>query len=190
MAGVAIASYNGNRQGQRFFRCVCEAGHIGWRERGSHCRTTGGEQRVVRTLVLCGLVALTVHSAKAAELKVGDRVPAASGEAITVANDGGLKRQAQVLDLGKVCHVNGWTKNWLLVRRIVGDWTLLELVGPSPGDEPNIDYPSSIAAECPLGTETTRPLAEMRARLNEYAHKTDLELIKSLQDRPRNHSLM
>ncbi len=138
----------------------------------------------MRKLVLCGLIALTVHAAKAVELKVGDRVPAASGEAITVANDGGVRRQAQGLDFGKVCHVNGWTKNWLLVRRIVGDWTLLELVGPSPGDEPIVDYPASIAAECPLGTETTRPLAEMRARLNEYAHETELELIKSLPTSP------
>ena len=73
---------------------------------------------------------------------------------------------------GQACHVNGWTKNWLLVKRIVAAWTLLELVGPSPGDEPVADYPSSITAECPLGTETIRPVTEMKARLNQYAKKT------------------
>jgi hypothetical protein len=46
------------------------------------------------------------------------------------------------------------------------DWTLIELVGPSPGDDLNIDYP--FVEECPLGTETTRPVTEMRARLNAY----------------------
>jgi hypothetical protein len=149
-------------------------------------RTTCGEQRIVWKFVLCGLIALAAHSAKAVELKVGDRVPAVSGEEIIVRNDGGLQRQGQVLNFGQVCHVNGWTKNWLLVRRIVASWTLLELVGPSPGDEPIIDYPSSLAAECPLGTETTRPLTEMRARFNEYAKETDLQLIKSLSGSPTN----
>src|SRR5215831_4905053 len=108
---------------------------------------------IVKIIVLCGLIALTAQSAKALELKVGDRIPAVPGEAIIVGNDGGLKRQTQVLDFGQVCHVNGWTKNWLLVKRIVADWTLIELVGPSPGDDLNIDYPSLIVEECPLGTQ-------------------------------------
>ena len=138
----------------------------------------------MKTIVLCGLVALTTQSAKALELNVGDRIPAIPGEAIIVGNDTGLERQAQVLDFGQVCHVNGWTKNWLLVRRIVADWTLMELVGPSPGDEPIIDYPSSIVAECPLGTETTRPVTEMKARLNEYAKQMESEFIKSLPRPP------
>ena len=101
-------------------------------------------------------------------------------EAIIVGNDGGLKFQTQVLDFGQVCHVNGWIKNWLFVKRIVADWTLIELVGPSPGDDLNIDYPSSIVEECPLGTETTRPVTEMRARLNAYAKESDSEFIESL----------
>ena len=75
-------------------------------------------------IVLCGLIALTPQSAKALELKVGDRIPAVPGEAIIVGNDGGLKFQRQVLDFGQVCHVNGWIKNWFLVTRIVADWTL------------------------------------------------------------------
>jgi hypothetical protein len=103
------------------------------------------------------------------------------GEAIIVRNDGGLKFQTQVLDFGEVCHVNGWSENWLSVKRIVGDWTLIELVGPSPSDELNIDYPSSIVEECPLGTETTRPVIEMRARLNAYEKESESELIASLQ---------
>ncbi len=142
----------------------------------------------MRKIILCGLITLAAHSAKAVELKVGDRVPAASGEEIIVRDDGGLQRQGQVLVFGQVCHVNGWTKNWLLIRRIGADWTLLELVGPSPGDEPIIDYPSSIAAECPLGTETTRPLTEMRARLNEYAKQSDFEVVKSLLSRSPTNS--
>jgi hypothetical protein len=140
--------------------------------------------RVVKAIVLCGLIALAAQSANALELKVGDRIPAISGEAIIVGNDGGLRRQAQTLDFGQACHVNGWTKNWLLVRRIVADWTLLELVGPSPGDDPNIDYPSSITAECPLGTETTRPVTEMKARLTEYAKQLDSEFVQSLLKPP------
>ena len=136
-------------------------------------------------IVLCGLIALTPQSAKALELKVGDRIPAVPGEAIIVGNDGGLKFQRQVLDFGQVCHVNGWIKNWFLVTRIVADWTLIELVGPSPGDDLNIDYPSSIAEECPLGTETTRPVTEMRARLNAYAKESDSEFIESLR-KPAN----
>jgi hypothetical protein len=63
----------------------------------------------------------------------------------------------------------------------VGDWTLIELVGPSPDDDLNIDYPSSIVEECPLGTETTRPVIEMRARLNAYAKESESDLIASLQ---------
>src|SRR5215831_9761709 len=135
---------------------------------------------IVKIIVLCGLIALTAQSAKAPELKVGDRIPAVPGEAIIVGNDGGLKFQTQVLDFGQVCHVNGWIKNWLFVKRIVADWTLIELVGPSPGDDLNIDYPSSIVEECPLGTETTRPVTEMRARLNAYAKESDSEFIESL----------
>jgi hypothetical protein len=85
-----------------------------------------------------------------------------------------------VLDFGQVCYVNGWIKNWLFVKRIVADWTLTALVGPSPGDDLNIDYPSSIVEECPLGTETTRPVTEMRARLNAYAKESDSKFIESL----------
>ena len=62
----------------------------------------------------------------------------------------------------------------------VGEPTLIELVGPLPGDDLNIDYPTSIVEECPLGTETTRPVAEMRARLNAYAKESDSEFIESL----------
>jgi hypothetical protein len=137
--------------------------------------------RIVKIMVLCGLIALTAQAAKALELKVEARIPAVPGEAIIVRNDGGLKFQTQVLDFGEVCHVNGWSENWLTVKRIVGDWTLIELVGPSPSDELNIDYPSSIVEECPLGTETTRPVIEMRARLNAYEKESESELIASLQ---------
>jgi hypothetical protein len=135
----------------------------------------------VKIIVACGLIVLTAQSANALELKVGDRIPAVSGEAIIVRNDGGVKRGTQVLDFGQVCRVNGWTRNWLLVTRIVADWTLLELVGPSAGDEPNIDYPSSLASECPLGTETSRPTSEMRARFNAYARRSDYELFRTLK---------
>lgn len=43
----------------------------------------------MKIIVLCGLIALTVQSANALELKVGDRIPAVSGEAIIVGNDVG-----------------------------------------------------------------------------------------------------
>ncbi len=151
---------------------------------GPAARRAADWRRVVRIFVLCSLVALAFQSAKALELKVGDRIPAVSGEAIIVVNDGGLKRGTQLLDFGQVCRINGWTKNWLFVRRIVADWTLMELVGPSPGEDPIIDYPSSLAEECPLGTETTKPVTEMKARLNEYAKQTDSEFTESLLTPP------
>jgi hypothetical protein len=135
----------------------------------------------VKNFLACALSALTLQSAVAAELKVGDRIPAVPGEPIVVANDGGLKRGGEVLGFGEVCRVNGWTKNWLLVRRIAADWTLLELVGPSPGDVPLVDYPTSLASECPLGAETSRPASEMRVRLNEYARRSDYEFLQSLR---------
>jgi hypothetical protein len=58
-------------------------------------------------------------------------------------------------------------QNWLFVKRIVADWTLIELVGPSPGDDLNIDYPYSIVEECPLGTDA-------------YTKESDSEFIESL----------
>jgi hypothetical protein len=134
----------------------------------------------VQTIIRCALIVLTLQSAQALELRVGDRIPAVSGEPIIVANDGGLKRGTQILDFGQVCRVNGWMKNWLLVRSIVADWTLLELVGPSPGDEAVVDYPMSVTTECPLGTETTRPRAEMGERLSAYAQRSDDEFLRSL----------
>jgi hypothetical protein len=131
-------------------------------------------------LMLCGLIALMAHSAKALELRVGDRIPAISGEALILANDGGVKRGAQVLAFGTVCRVSGWTRDWFLVKRIVGTWTLIELVGPSATDDPIIDDPSFVTPECPLGTETSRPIVEMTARLNRYANDTDVKLLQSL----------
>jgi hypothetical protein len=56
------------------------------------------------------LIALTAQSAKALELKIGDRIPAVPGEAIIVGNDGGLKFQTQVLDLGKFVTSMGGSK--------------------------------------------------------------------------------
>jgi hypothetical protein len=135
----------------------------------------------MRIIIVCGLIALVAPSANALELKVGDRIPAVPGEPIRVRNDGGVKAGTQTLDFGQVCRVNGWTKNWLLVRRIVVDWTLLELVGPSAGDQPVIDYPTSLASECPLGTETSRPTSEIRARLTAYARRSDYDLLQTLK---------
>ncbi len=134
----------------------------------------------MKLLIVCGLTALMAHPASAVELKIGDRIPAKSGEALVLANDGGVKRGAQVLAFGSVCRVSGWTRDWFVVKRIVGAWTLLELVGPSATDEPIVDDPSFLAPECPLGTETSRPITEMRARLNRYANDTDVELLRSL----------
>lgn len=132
----------------------------------------------MKIIALYGLIALLVPTANALELKVGDRIPAISGEPIIVRNDGGLKRGTQVFDFGQVCRVSGWIQDWLLVTRIVGDWTLLELVGPMPGEEQMYQDPSSLAKECPLGTETSRTTVEMRARLVQYARDTDYNLLQ------------
>lgn len=137
----------------------------------------------MKIIVLSGLIALSVQSANALELKVGDQIPAISGEAIIVRNDGGLKRGIQAFDFGQVCRVSGWIKDWWLVTRIVGDWTLLEMVGPMRGEVQTIPDPSLLANECPLGTETSRPTSEMRARLNQYARDTDYNLLQTLHSR-------
>ncbi len=159
---------------------ACEVAHIAF---ARNCPTStwlvtrGG---FVKLLIVCGLIALVAHPASAVELKVGDRIPARSGEALVLANDGGVERGAQVLAFGSVCRVSGWTRDWFLVKRIVGAWTLIELVGPSAADDPIVDNPSFLAPECPLGTETSRPIGEMTERLNRYANDTDAELLLSL----------
>jgi len=140
----------------------------------------------MKAIWLCGIIIAVAAPANALELKVGDRIPAISGEAVIVRNDGGVQRGTTVLDFGNVCHVSGWARNWFLVRRIVADWTLLELTGPSPDENPVVAEPSFLAPECPLGTETTRPTAEMRTRWDWFAKDMDYKLLQTFNHRAGN----
>jgi hypothetical protein len=137
----------------------------------------------MKAIWLCGIIIAAATSAEALELKVGDRIPAVSGEAVIVRNDGGVRHGTTVLDFGNVCHVGGWARNWFVVRRIVAGWTLLELVGPSPDENPVVAEPSFLAPECPLGTEMTRPTAEVRARWDGLAKDMEQQLLQTLTHR-------
>jgi hypothetical protein len=125
----------------------------------------------MKHVVAGGLASLTLHSAAALELQVGSRIPTRPSERIVVMNDGGIRNATHTFGFGGVCSINRWLKSWLVVRRIVGDHVLLELEC----------YPAVFDDSCPNGTETSRPAAEMRARLNADANQRDLEFMKGLQ---------
>jgi hypothetical protein len=132
----------------------------------------------VRTIGICAVVALTVQSANAVELQVGARIPAALGETVIVGNDGGVRNQVNTFfDVGQTCRTGDWQRSWFIVKRIVGDWTLLEVEAPDAlfGQ----DDADSVRDECPKGTQTSRLVTEMRARLRRYARQSDFEFLQS-----------
>jgi hypothetical protein len=75
-------------------------------------------------------------------------------EEIVVRNDGGVRNETHSFAFGETCHSDPDLKTWFIVRQIVGEHVLVELecLRTVFGDS------------CPNGTETSKPVAETRAR--------------------------
>src|SRR6476620_8630700 len=58
-------------------------------------------------------------------LEIGARLPTRYGEVIVVKNDGGVKHWTTYFPYGSICHTDLDLKTWLIVKRIVGEQTLL-----------------------------------------------------------------
>ena len=116
-------------------------------------------------MMLLSIIAVHVllHSqADAVEVDLGTRFPAMPNEEIVVRNDGGVRNETHSFAFGKTCHSDPDLKTWFIVRQIVGEHVLvkLECLRTVFGDS------------CPNGTETSKPVAETRARVNAYARET------------------
>jgi hypothetical protein len=60
---------------------------------------------------------------------------------------------------------------WFVVERIIGDQVLLEFEC----------IPTVFGNACPNGTQTSMPLAQARARLNNHTRETDNEFMRGLR---------
>jgi hypothetical protein len=105
------------------------------------------------------------------ELQIGSRVPALHKQKIIVKNDGGVHNATNTFAFGDICYSDHHLKTWLIVRRIVGDQVLVELDCISV----------AFGLACPDGTETSRPLVELEARLNAYAKELDTQLFETMR---------
>jgi hypothetical protein len=114
---------------------------------------------------------LLIDSAAAMELQISSRIPAMHNQKIIVKNDGGVRNATNTFSFGDTCYSDRHLKTWFIVRRMVGDQVLVELECTSV----------VFGLVCPDGTETSRPLVEMEARLNTYARELDTQLFKGMQ---------
>ena len=120
---------------------------------------------------ISAVLALLHGQADAVELDLGTRFPAMPNEEIVVRNDGGVRNETLPFRLG--------SKNMVHRRQIVGEHVLVELecLRTVFGDS------------CPNGTETSKPVAETRARVNAHARETDTQFMEQLRNfrplRPR-----
>jgi len=81
-------------------------------------------------------------------LEIGARLPTRYGEVIVVKNDGGVKNWTTYFPYGSICHTDLNLKTWLIVKRIVGEQTLLV-----------VDFGVEITRlSCPHDTETNMPM--------------------------------
>lgn len=133
-------------------------------------------------MMLLSIIAVHVllHSqADAVEVYLGTRFPAMPNEEIVVRNDGGVRNETHSFAFGETCHSDPDLKTWFIVRQIVGEHVLvkLECLRTVFGDS------------CPNGTETSKPAAETRARVNAHARETDTQFMEQLRNfrplRPR-----
>jgi hypothetical protein len=130
-------------------------------------------------LSISAVLALLHGQADAVELDRGTRFPAMPNEEIVVRNDGGVRNETHSFAFGETCHSDPDLKTWFIVRQIVGEHVLvkLECLRTVFGDS------------CPNGTETSKPVAETRARVNAYARETDTQFMEQLRNfrplRPR-----
>jgi hypothetical protein len=127
------------------------------------------------TLVIGAAIALLNSPANALEPHVGARIPTAPNEKIVVRNDAGVKNATHTFAFGETCYSDRYLKTWFIIKRIVGDQVLLELEC----------LPTVFDSACPNGTETSRSLTEIRARLNTYARQTDTQFTKEMQDQAK-----
>jgi hypothetical protein len=130
-------------------------------------------------LSISAVLALLHGQADAVELDLGTRFPAMPNEEIVVRNDGGVRNETHSFAFGETCHSDPDLKTWFIVRQIVGEHVLVELecLRTVFGDS------------CPNGTETSKPVAETRARVNAHARETDTQFMEQLRNfrplRPR-----
>jgi hypothetical protein len=130
-------------------------------------------------LSISAVLALLHGEADAVELDRGTRFPAMPNEEIVVRNDGGVRNETHSFAFGETCHSDPDLKTWFIVRQIVGEHVLVELecLRTVFGDS------------CPNGTETSKPVAETRARANAHARETDTQFMEQLRNfrplRPR-----
>jgi hypothetical protein len=126
-------------------------------------------------LSISAVLALLHGQGDAVELDLGTRFPAMPNEEIVVRNDGGVRNETHSFAFGETCHSDPDLKTWFIVRQIVGEHVLVELecLRTVFGDS------------CPNGTETSKPVAETRARVNAHARETDTQFMEQLRIRGR-----
>jgi hypothetical protein len=109
------------------------------------------------------IAAMLLVPAQTHALEIGARLPTRYGEVIVVKNDGGVKNWTTYFPYGSICHTDLNLKTWLIVKRIVGEQTLLV-----------VDFGvESIRLSCPHGTETNTPYAQARKRYEDYVRALD-----------------
>jgi hypothetical protein len=122
-------------------------------------------------LGISAVLAVVSTSAQALDVAIGTRFPALANEEIVVKNDGGVRNATHSFVFGEICYSDRHLKTWFIVKQIVGDQVLVELEC----------IPTVFGPSCPHGTETSRPLAETRARVNAYAKEVDTQFMEQLQ---------
>jgi len=92
------------------------------------------------------------------------------GEVIVVKNDGGVKNLTTYFPYGSICHTDLDLKTWLIVKRIVGEQTLLV-----------VDFGVEITRlSCPHETETNMRYAQARKRYEDYVRALDDKFFSDL----------
>src|SRR6478672_5069270 len=112
---------------------------------------------MMRALVVAASLLVPVP---AFALEIGARLPTRYGEVIVVKNDGGVKNLTTYFPYGSICHTDLDLKTWLIVKRIVGEQTLLV-----------VDF----------GVEITRPSCPHETETNmRYARASDTKTMCAL----------
>jgi hypothetical protein len=122
-------------------------------------------------LLVSTVIAMTSMPAQALDLVAGTRFPARANEEIVVRNDGGVRNATHSFAFGETCYSDRYLKTWFIVKRIVGEQVLIELEC----------IPTVFGPSCPNGTETSKSLAETRARVNAYLIEVDTQFMEQLQ---------
>jgi hypothetical protein len=126
--------------------------------------------RMMRALVLAVILLL---SAQAQALEIGARIPIKKGETFVVRNDLGIRNFHNHFPYGSVCKMDWHHPMWLVVNVIAAERVLLTIEVYYA--MPMINY------NCPDGTQTSLPLAEVQQRYDDYVRATDDKFIGSLR---------